>query len=107
MGVELWTAHKLRLLSDQLEAEIATSTRKMELKVQETQQSLARQKVLAEQKADQERVQRQAREHQKAIQRGKNIAINQQKQRTCEFWKSEFKKTKNFYDKSMRDTACK
>lgn len=107
VGVELWTTHKMRLLSDQLEIESAISARKIELKEKEIQQRLARKKVLAEQKANQERAQLQAREHQKAIQRRKDIAINQQKERTCEFWKSEFKKTKNFYDKSMRDTACK
>lgn len=107
VGVELWTAHKLRLLSEQLEVEIATSTREMELKAQETQRRLARQKILAEQKSSQERVQRQAHEHQKAIQRGRDIAVHQQRERTCDFWKSEYKKTKKFYDKSMRDTACK
>lgn len=107
MGFKLWSAHELRLLSEQLAVEMATSTREMELKAQEIRQRLARQKLLSEQKASQERAQRQAHEHQNAIQRGRDNAVHQQKQRTCEFWKSEYKKTNNFYDKSMRDAACK
>jgi len=107
VGFKFWTAYELRLLSEQLQASAAVLARESKLQSDKYQRELADKRLLSAQKAKKEQELRRKRENQMAIQRGKDSAVTLQKKRTCEFWKAEFRKTKNFYDKSMRDTACK
>ena len=107
VGFKFWTAYELRLLSEQLQANAAVLARESKLQSGKYQRELADKRLLSTQTEKKEQELRRKRENQAAIQRGKDSAVTLQKKRTCEFWKAEFKKTKNFYDKSMRDTACK
>ena len=107
VGFKFWTAYELRLLSEQLQASAAVLARESKLQSGKYQRELADKRLLSTQTEKKEQELRRKRENQAAIQRGKDSAVTLQKKRTCEFWKAEFKKTKNFYDKSMRDTACK
>ena len=107
VGFKFWTAYELRLLSEQLQASAAVLARESKLQSDKYQRELADKRLLSAQKAKKEQELRRKRENQMAIQRGKDSAVTLQKKRTCEFWKAEFRKTKNFYDKSMRYTACK
>ncbi|PCJ35486.1 MAG: hypothetical protein COA75_10015 [Cellvibrionales bacterium] len=107
VGFKFWTAYELRLLTEQLEAGAAVLARESKLQSDKYQRGLSDKRLRPIQKGKKEQELRQKSEYQAAIQRGKDSAVTLQKKRTCEFWKAEFRKTKNFYDKSMRDTACK
>ncbi|MEZ0174018.1 MAG: hypothetical protein AB9Q20_06850 [Candidatus Reddybacter sp.] len=107
VGFKLWASYELRLLSEKLEVSAAVLAQESKLQADKYQKELADKSLVSAQKAKKEQELRRKREHQVAVQRGRDSAISLQKKRTCEFWKAEFRKTKNFYDKSMRDAACK
>lgn len=93
---KLWFEYDARVLAEKIQAEAALAASKAKALAEE----LKRQAALDAEAA-------RKRQAELEIARQKRASITAQRQRTCNFWKDQYLKTKSSYDKGMRDTACR
>lgn len=93
---KLWIEYDARVLAEKIEALAALAA--------------AKAKALAEELKHQAALDAEAAKKRQAeleITRQKSASITAQRQRTCNFWNDQYRKTKSSYDKPMRDSACR